>query len=112
MNDSSSRQRVTTSHVSRPSSGRSSWKSSKPSDCSTWPARAENRPAISSARSAGTVMALILTTDMVPTLRSRPDVVTTSPTHNARKSSMEPDRELEGGGQDLFHVGLGDGAGV
>src|SRR5690348_10393464 len=59
---SSSRHRVTTSQVVRPSVGLSSSKPSKPSWSSTAPARAANRRASSSPLSAGTVIALILTT--------------------------------------------------
>jgi hypothetical protein len=59
---SSSRQRVTTSHWSRPSVGRRSSKPSKPSWWSTAPARAAKRRASSSPLPGGTVMALILMT--------------------------------------------------
>src|SRR5690606_27936416 len=61
-NASSSRQRVTTSQVLRPSVGRSSSKPSKPSWSSTAPARAAKRRASSSPEPSGTVMALILMT--------------------------------------------------
>jgi hypothetical protein len=63
-NDSSSRQRVTTSQVVRSSVGFSSSKPSKPSRPSTAPARAANLRASSSPLSAGTVIALIFTTVM------------------------------------------------
>jgi type IV secretory pathway VirB10-like protein len=55
---------VTTSQVVRPSVGLSSSKPSKPSWLSTAPARAANLRASSSPLSAGTVIALILTTVM------------------------------------------------
>ncbi len=66
-NAASSRHRVTTSQVVRPSVGLSSSKPSKPSWLSTAPARAANLRARSSPLSAGTVIALILTTVM-PTI--------------------------------------------
>src|SRR5450631_2707607 len=59
-NDSSSAQRVMTSHVVRSSVGLSSSKPSKPGWSSTAPARAANRRASSSPPSAGTVIALTL----------------------------------------------------
>ena len=62
---SSLRQRVYTRNVSRSSLGRSSSKASKPGQLLTSPARAANRATSSSARSAGTVIALILTTLMI-----------------------------------------------
>jgi predicted nucleic acid-binding protein len=71
---SSSRHLVMTSQVARPSVGLSSSKPSKPSWLSTAPARAANRRASSSPLSAGTVIALILTT-VIPTImpgRRRP----------------------------------------
>ncbi len=58
---SSVRQRVTTRQSSRSSLGRSSSKDSKPSACSTRPAREAKRRSNSSKRSRGTVMALTLT---------------------------------------------------
>src|SRR5579864_5828641 len=61
-NAASSRHLVTTSQVVRPSVGLSSSKPSKPSWLSTAPARAANLRASSSPLSAGTVIALILTT--------------------------------------------------
>jgi hypothetical protein len=67
LNASSSRHLVTTSQVVRPSVGLSSSKPSKPSWSSTAPARAANLRASSSPLSAGTVIALILTTVM-PTI--------------------------------------------
>src|SRR3984957_12862191 len=63
-NASSSRQRVTTSQVVRSSVGLSSSNPSNPSWLSTAPARDANRRASSSPLSAGTVIALILTTVM------------------------------------------------
>ncbi len=63
-NASSSRHRVTTSQVARPSVGLSSSNPSNPSWLSTAPARAANLRASSSPLSAGTVIALILTTVM------------------------------------------------
>ena len=63
-NESSSRHRVTTSHVVRSSVGLRSSNPSKPSWLSTAPARAANRRASSSPLSAGTVIALIFTTVM------------------------------------------------
>src|SRR6201995_1916421 len=60
----SSRHRVTTSQVVRSSVGLSSSKPSKPSWLTTAPARAANLRANSSPLSAGTVIALILTTVM------------------------------------------------
>src|SRR5215813_2536289 len=68
----SSRHRVITSQVVRPSVGLSSSKPSKPSWLSTAPARAANRRASSSPLSAGTVMALIFTTDMCPIMPAIP----------------------------------------
>src|SRR5271169_6822800 len=65
LNAASSRHLVTTSQVVRPSVGLSSSKPSKPSWLSTAPARAANRRASSSPLSAGTVIALILTTVML-----------------------------------------------
>src|SRR5690606_29024141 len=62
---SSSRHRVTTSQVVRPSVGRSSSKPSKPSWSSTAPARAAKRLASSSPEPSGTVMALILITEHI-----------------------------------------------
>ena len=61
-NASSSRQVVITRQTSRSSFGRSSWKDSKPSACSTFPARVAKRRSNSSKRSRATVMALIFTT--------------------------------------------------
>ncbi len=61
---SSERHRVYTRNTSRSSLGRSSSKASKPGDFDTAPARFANRSTSWSARSAGTVMALILTTVM------------------------------------------------
>src|SRR5579862_8397135 len=66
LKDSSSRQRVTTSQVVRSSVGFSNSKPSKPSWLSTAPARAANLRASSSPLSAGTVIALILITVIVP----------------------------------------------
>src|SRR5580658_7984902 len=63
-NASSSRHRVTTSQVVRPSVGFSSSNPSNPSWSSTAPARAANLRPSSSPLSAGTVIALILTTVM------------------------------------------------
>src|SRR6185436_15428375 len=62
---SSLRQRVYTRNVSRSSLGRSSSKASNPSMPLTSPARAANRATRSSARSGGTVIALIFTTLMI-----------------------------------------------
>src|SRR5579862_9285092 len=70
-NAASSRHLVTTSQVARPSVGLSSSKPSKPSWLSTAPARAANLRASSSPLSAGTVIALILTTVM-PTIMPAP----------------------------------------
>src|SRR5215469_882 len=61
-----SRHRVTTSQVVRSSVGLRSSKPSKPSWLSTAPARAANLRASSSPLSAGTVIALILITVIVP----------------------------------------------
>src|SRR6516164_5506629 len=68
----SSRQRVTTSQVVRPSVGLSSSNPSNPSWSSTAPARWANLRASSSPLSAGTVIALILTTVMPPIMPGWP----------------------------------------
>src|SRR5271165_7530427 len=70
-NAASSRHLVTTSQVVRPSVGLSSSKPSKPSWLATAPSRAANLRASSSPLSAGTVIALILTTVM-PTIMPAP----------------------------------------
>src|ERR1700683_3681750 len=84
-NESSSRQRVTTSQVVRSSVGLSSSNPSNPSWSSTAPARAAKRRASSSPLSAGTVIALILTTVM-PTIMPGPC---------ARTIRLGPRREAE-----------------
>src|SRR5690606_3980682 len=76
---SSSRHRVTTSQVVRPSVGRSSSKPSKPSWSSTAPARAAKRLASSSPEPSGTVMALILMTVTKAIMPAPPPSPTNAP---------------------------------